>query len=122
MEAKFFSEIEKKMDVKSIKEFEKETRKKINEELELMRNKSEDLSRILTRGESEMWGKIRREEYSWLKYKSEKKKKRLFRLIDIYLNFESMIDSVRELDKKLENVKKLKNSPIEEEAKQGKSD
>ena len=122
MEAKFFSEIEKKMDVKSIKEFEKETRKKINEELELMRNKNEDLSRILTRGESEMWGKIRREEYSWLKYKSDKKKKRLFRLIDIYLNFESMIDSVRELDKKIENVKKLKNLPIEEEVKQGKSD
>ena len=122
MEAKFFSEIEKKMDVKSIKEFEKETRKKINEELELMRNKSEDLSRILTKGESEMWGKIRRGEYSWLKYKSEKKKKRLFRLIDIYLNFEAMIDSVRELDKKIESVKKLKNSPIEEESNQGKSD
>ena len=34
MEAKFFSEIEKKMDVKTIKDFEKEVRTKIYNELD----------------------------------------------------------------------------------------
>ena len=34
MEAKFFSEIEKKMDVKTLKDFEKEVRRKINNEFE----------------------------------------------------------------------------------------
>ena len=32
MEAKFFSEIEKKMDIKTLKDFEKEVRTKINDE------------------------------------------------------------------------------------------
>ena len=45
MEAKFFSEIEKNMDVKTIKDFEKEVRTKINHELESLRKKNEDLSR-----------------------------------------------------------------------------
>ena len=115
MEAKFFSEIEKKMEVKTIKDFEKETRIKINNELEILRNKNEDLSRILMVGESEMWGKIRRGEYSWLKIKSEKKKKRLFRLIDIYTNFESIVGNVKELEKKVENVRKLKDLPEDKE-------
>ena len=39
MEAKFFSEIEKKMDVKKIKDFEKEVRTKIYNELESLRKK-----------------------------------------------------------------------------------
>ena len=47
MEAKFFSEIEKKMDVKTIKDFEKEVRTKIYNELESLRKKNEDLSRVL---------------------------------------------------------------------------
>ena len=113
MEAKFFSEIEKKMEVGTIKEFEKEVRTKIINELEVLRNKNEDLLRILMVGESEMWGKIRRGEYSWLKIKSDKKKKRLFRLIDIYSKFESIVDSVKELEKKVENVKKLKDLPVD---------
>ena len=57
MEAKFFSEIEKKMDVKTIKDFEKEVRTKINNEFESLRKKNVDLSRVLIAGECEMWKK-----------------------------------------------------------------
>ena len=114
MEAKFFSEIEKNMDVKTLKDFEKEVRTKINDELETLRNKNADLSRVLMGGECEMWGKIRRGDYSWLKIKSDKKKK-LFRLIDIYSKFDSIVDTVKELEKKVENVKKLKDSPVDSE-------
>ena len=66
MEAKFFSEIEKNMDVKTLKDFEKEVQTKIYNELETLRKKNEDLSRVLMAGECEMWKKIRNEEYSWL--------------------------------------------------------
>ena len=66
MEDKFFSEIEKKMDVKTIKDFEKEIRKKINNEFDSLRKKNDDLSRVLMAGECQMWKKIRNEEYSWL--------------------------------------------------------
>ena len=59
-----------------------------------------------------MWGKIRRGDYYWLKIKSDKKKK-LFRLIDIYLKFDSIVDTVQELKEKVEKVKKLKDSPVD---------
>ena len=114
MEAKFFSEIEKNMDVETIKDFEKEVRTKIIDELETLRNKNVDLSRVLMAGECEMWEKIRRGDYSWLKIKSDKKKK-LFRLIDIYTKFDSIVDTVKELEKKVEKVKKLKDSPVDSE-------
>ena len=110
MEAKFFSEIEKKMDVKTIKDFEKEVRTKIYNELESLRKKNEDLSRVLMAGECEMWKKIRNEEYSWLRLNSDKKKK-LYRLIDIYSNFIDIVDSVKDLNTKVERVKSLKNAP-----------
>ena len=87
MEAKFFSEIEKNMDINTLKEFEKEVRGKIIDELEILRDKNDDLSRVLMAGECEMWKKIRNGDYSWVKIKSDKKKK-LFRLIDIYSNFD----------------------------------
>ena len=114
METKFFSEIEKKMDVKTIKDFEKEVRTKINNELEILRKKNEDLSRVLMAGECEMWQKIRNEEYSWLQLNSDKKKK-LYRLIDIYLNFIDIVDSVKDLNTKVEKVKRLKNTPADSE-------
>ena len=114
MEAKFFSEIEKNMDVETPKEFEKEVRTKINLELESLRNKNKDLSRVLMGGECDMWEKIRRGDYSWLKIKSDKKK-RLFRLIDVYLKFDSIVDTVQELKEKVEKVKKLKDSPVDSE-------
>ena len=110
MEAKFFSEIEKKMDVKTIKDFEKEVRTKIYNELESIRKKNEDLSRVLMAGECEMWKKIRNEEYSWLQLNSDKKKK-LYRLIDIYTNFIEIVDSVKDLHTKVERVKQLKDLP-----------
>ena len=101
MEAKFFSEIEKKMDVKTIKDFEKEVRTKIYNELENLRKKNENLSRVLMAGECEMWEKIRNEEYSWLKLNSDKKKK-LYRLIDIYSKFVDIVDIVKDLNTKVE--------------------
>ena len=109
MEVKFFSEIEKKMDVKTLKDFETDVRTQINNEFETLRKKNDDLSRILRAGESEMWKKIRDEDYSWLKINSDKKKK-LFRLIDIYSKFDDIVDSVKDLNKKVESVKQLKDS------------
>ena len=61
-------------------------------------------------GECEMWGKIRDEDYSWLKLKSDKKKK-LLRLIDIYSKFDDIVDSVKDLNTKVEWVKQLKDAP-----------
>ena len=111
MEAKFFSEIEKKMDVKTIKDFEKEVRTKIYNELESLRKKK-DLSRVLMVGESLMWKKIRNEEYSWLRLNSDKKKK-LYRLIDIYSKFIDIFESVKDLNTKVERVKSLENTPVD---------
>ena len=110
MEAKFFSEIEKNMDIKTITDYVKEVRKKINDEFESLRKKNDDLSRELMAGECEMWGKIRDENYSWLKLKSDKKKK-LYRLIDIYSKFDDIVDNVKDLSTKFERVKQLKDSP-----------
>ena len=112
MEAKFFSEIEKNMDVKTLKDFEKEVRTKINDEFEALRYRNADLSRVLMVGECETWEKIRKGDYPWLKIKSDKKKK-LFRLIDIYTKFDSIVDTVKELGEKVEKVKKLKDSPVD---------
>ena len=111
MEAKFFSEIEKNMDVKTIKDFEKEVRTKIYNELETLRKKNDNLNRVLIASECEMWKKIRNEEYSWLQMNSDKKKK-LNRLIDIYSNFVDIVDSVKDLNTKVEKVKQLKDTPV----------
>ena len=114
MEAKFFSEIEKKMDVKTLKDFEKDVRTQINNELEALRKKNDNLSRVLMAGECEMWEKIRNEGYSWLQLKSDKKKK-LYRLIDIYSKFVDIVDSVKDLKTKVERVKQLKDAPVDSE-------
>ena len=45
------------MDVKTIKDFEKEVRTKIYNELESLRKKNDNLSRVLMAGEFEMWKK-----------------------------------------------------------------
>ena len=113
METKFFSEIEKKMDVKTIKDFEKEVRTKIYSELETLRKKNDELNKILHTIEMEMWSNIRNDQYSWLVLSNDKKKK-LFRLIDIYTNFSDIIDNVKSLNKKIEKVKQLKDIPIDE--------
>ena len=110
MEAKFFSEIEKKMDVKTLKDFEKDVRTQINNEFESLRKKNYNLSRILMAGECEMWEKIRNEEYSWLNINNNKKKK-LYRLINIYSKFDDIVDSVKDLNTKVDQVKQLKGAP-----------
>ena len=112
MEAKFFSEIQKKMDGKTLKDFEKEVRTKINNEFESLRKKNDNLSRILIVGEINIWKKIRNEEYSWLQINSDKKKK-LYRLIDIYSNFVDIVDSVKDLNTKVDRVKQLKDTPVD---------
>ena len=114
METKFFSEIEKNMNVKTIKDFEKEVRTKIYNELETLRKKNDNLNRVLIASECEMWKKIRNEEYSWLQMNSDKKKK-LNRLIDIYSNFVDIVDSVKDLNTKVEKVKQLKDTPVNSE-------
>ena len=40
---------------------------------------------------------------------------KLYRLIDIYSNFDEIVDSVKDLNKKVEKVKKLKNTPVDSE-------
>ena len=82
--------------------------------METIRKENEDLSRVLMVGESNMWKKIRNDEYSWLQLNSDKKKK-LYRLIDIYLNFLDIVDSVKELNKKVDRVKQLKETPVDSE-------
>ena len=69
------------MDIKTLKDFEKEVRTKINHELVSLRKKNEDLSRVLMVGECEMWNKIRNEEYSWLGLNSDKKRNFIVLLI-----------------------------------------
>ena len=114
MEDKFFSEIEKKMDVKTLGDFEKEVRTKINHEFESLRKTNKDLSKVLMFGECELWGGIKDGEYSWLKIKSDKKKK-LFRLIDVYSKVSDLVEDVRDLNLKVDNLKKLKDAPIDED-------
>ena len=82
--------------------------------METLRKGNDNLSRVLIATESDMWKRIRNEEYSWLQINSDKKKK-LFRLIDIYSNFIDLVDSVRDLNTKVEKVKKLKETPVEED-------
>ena len=82
--------------------------------METLRKENDSLSRVLMVGEFEMWKKIRNKEYSWLQINSDKKKK-LYRLIDIYSNFIEIVDSVRDLNTKVERVKQLKDSPVDEE-------
>ena len=50
------------MDVKKLKDYEKDVRTKINNEFETLRAKNDNLSRVLMAGECEMWRKIRYED------------------------------------------------------------
>ena len=64
MEKKFFREIENRMDVKTLKDFECEIRTKINDELELERKKNDTLSQILLASETNLWERIRNGDFS----------------------------------------------------------
>ena len=114
MEAKFFSEIEKKMHVKTLRYFEKEVRTKVNHEFESLRKTNKDLSKVLMFGECELWNGIKDGKYSWLKINSDKKKK-LFRLIDIYSKVSDLVEDVGDINKTVDDLKKLKDAPIDED-------
>ena len=58
--------------------------------------------------------KIGNEEYSWLQINNDRKKK-LYHLIDIYSNFVDIVDSVKDLNTKVERVKQLKDTPVNSE-------
>ena len=114
MEAKFFSEIAKGMDVGIIKDFEKELRKKIYNEFESLRKKNSNLSRILVANECEMWNKIKNGEYSWLKLEDDETK-RVFRLVEIYSKLNDIVDIAIDLKTKVERIKQLKDLPVDSE-------
>ena len=101
MEAKFFSEIEKKMDIKTLKDFEKEVRTKINDEFESLRKKNDGLSKVLIFGECQLWNGIN--------------KKKLCRLFEIYSQVSNLVENVGDIIKKVDDLKKLKDAPIDEE-------
>ena len=61
-----------------------------------------------------MWENIRNGNYSWLKLKSDKKK-RLFRRLDIYSRFNNIVEDVKDLNEKVDEIKKLKDEPMDEE-------
>ena len=82
--------------------------------MESLRKKNDDLNRVLMASECEMWNKIRNEEYSWLQLKEDEKKK-LYRIVGIYSNLNDIVDSVRDLNTKVEKVKKLKDLPVDNE-------
>ena len=48
-----------------------------------------------------------------LKHLKTDKKKKLFRLIDIYSRFNDIVDYVKELNKKVDEIKNLKDAPDE---------
>ena len=82
--------------------------------METLRKENDDFSRVLMASECEMWKKVRNEEYSWLQLNSDKKKK-LYRLIDIYSKFDDIVDSVKDLNTNVDRVKQLKDTPVESE-------
>lgn len=75
MEKKFFTEIQKKMNVKTLKDFEKRLRTKVRDEFELERKTNENLARVLFVGESQMWYSIRTGTYSWVEIDSDRNEK-----------------------------------------------
>ena len=106
METKFFAEIEKKMDIKTIKNCEKEVRKKIYDELEKLRKKNKNISNSMIESEANMFLRLKVENYLEID-----KNKKLSRLIEIYLHFAEMLDMVKNLNKKVDDIKKFKDLP-----------
>lgn len=108
MEKKFFTEIQKKMNVKTLNDFEKGLRTKIRDEFELDRKTNENLARVLLVGESQMWYSIGTGTYSWVEIDSDRKEK-LFKLRELYKEFYNVIESVEALNEKVKKIKKLKD-------------
>lgn len=108
MEKKFFTEIQNKMNVKTLNDFEKGLRTKIRDEFELERKTNENLARVLLVGESQMWYSIRTGTYSWVEIDSDRKEK-LFKLRELYKEFYNVIETVEALNEKVKKIKKLKD-------------
>ena len=96
------------MNVKTLKDFDKELLTKINHELEIERKTNEDLARILRVGESQLWDNIRMGTYGWLQLTNERKET-LFKLTKIYKEFYNLVETVEGLNKKIEKIKQLKD-------------
>lgn len=86
MNTKFFKEIQKKMSVKTIKDFKKELRTKIRDEFEIEGKTNLNLARVLFASEFQLRENIRNGRYSWVEIDSDRKK-RLFKLTEIYKEF-----------------------------------
>ena len=81
------------MNIKTLKDFEKEIGTKIRVEFELERKTNVNVSRILLVGESQMWDSIRTGGYHLVKIDSDRKQ-RLFKLIEMYKEFYNLIETV----------------------------
>lgn len=81
------------MNIKTLKDFEKEIGTKIRVEFELERKTNVNVSRILLVGESQMWDSIRTGGYNLVKIDSDRKQ-RLFKLIEMYKEFYNLIETV----------------------------
>ena len=90
------------MNVKTLKDFEKELRKKLDE-----RKTNLDLARVVLVAEANLWEGIKNGNYSWVKIDSARKEK-LFKLITLYKEFFELVKSVENLNKKVDRLKKLK--------------
>ena len=73
------------MNVKTLKDFEKELRKKIRDdhEFEIERKTNTNLARVLLVSEANVWDGIKNGSYSWVKIDSDRKE-RLFKVITLF--------------------------------------
>lgn len=90
MEKKFFKEIQKKMNIKTLKHFEKELRTRIRDELEIERESNENLGRVLLVAEFQSWDTIRTGAYGWVEIDSDRKE-RLFKLTEMCKEFYNLV-------------------------------
>ena len=101
----FFKEIQKKTSVKISKDFEKELRTKIRDELDLEKKTNENLARGLLVEETRLWDKIRVGGYRRVETDSDRKQ-RLFKLIEMYTELYNLVETVETLNAKVEKISK----------------
>ena len=97
------------MNVKTLKDFEKELRKKIRDEFEIERKTNTNLARVLLVTEANLWEGIKNGNYSWVKIERDRKE-RLFKLITMFKQFFEFVESVENLNKKVDRLNKLKET------------
>ena len=73
-------------------------------ELKIERKKNQDLSRILLSYECDLWEKIRDSGFNWLVIPDERKAS-LTKLIDLYSQFRTLVENVKDLNTKLIKIK-----------------